>query len=144
MATCLRIVVLAVLFLPARTAFAQAPPFAPGHAYGADAGDYERPPEISPNAESWRYTYQNGRWWYRSPDRRSLYWSQGRWVEYLPPGRSNTPPYIQPPAPQRPARWRPFGGRLNAYRANPAAVPYGGPGYYGGGGYYGQAGIGVY
>ncbi|HVX14758.1 MAG TPA: hypothetical protein VHC22_26450 [Pirellulales bacterium] len=138
MATRLRIVVLAVLFLPASAAFAQAPPFAAGSAYAANPGDDERPPEISPNAEAWRYTYRNGGWWYLSPERRWHYWSQGRWVEYLPPGRSNTPSYIQPPAPQRPARWRPFNGRFNAYRANPAAMPYGGAGY------YGQVGVGVY
>lgn len=84
-----------------------------------DSGSLDAPPEISPHAEQWRYSFQNGFCWYFTPERRWLYWSQGRWVEYLPPGRSNTPPYVQPPTP---ARWRPFG---TIRRRSPVSVPNG-------------------
>jgi hypothetical protein len=104
------------------------------------ADDYDPPPEISPNAERWRYSFHNGHWWYFTPQRKWLYWSQGRWVDYLPPGRSNTPPYIQPPVPQRSTvRRRLFNGPYNAYRYNAAPAPFGGGGFY-----YGQTGFGAY
>lgn len=73
-----------------------------------ESGSVDVPPDISPNAEQWRYSFQNGFWWYITPEHRWLYWSQGRWVEHLPPGRSNTPPYLQPPMTQT-NRWRRFG-----------------------------------
>jgi hypothetical protein len=141
----LRIFVLAAVLAAPEISSAQTGQsgFDPWPANGADAlyqGDYDPPPEISPNAERWRYSFHNGSWWYFTPERKWLYWSQGRWVDYLPPGRSNTPPYIQPPVPQRTTlRRRLFNGPYNAYRYNPAPGPV-----YGGGGYYGQAGFGVY
>lgn len=121
----LRCVLLAVLLIAGRSALAQVESYDPG-------------PDISPHAEQWRYSLNGGRWWYFSPERRWHYWSEGRWVEHLPPSRSNTPPYIQPPVPQRPVRRRWIGG-YNAWRYNPAPAAYSfGPGY------YGQPGFGVY
>jgi hypothetical protein len=114
-------------------AIAQVPPsgFAPS-SLPADCAEWDRPPEISPNAEQWRYSFQNGSWWYLTPERRWLYWSQGRWVEYLPPNRGNTPPYVQPPVPQA-ARWRPFGAlrRRGTYISPNLGGPpsFGYPGY---------------
>src|SRR5215469_953604 len=134
----LRIVVLAAA-LAASTSLAQTGQF---ESWPSDAPDgfYETPPEISPNAERWRYSFHNGNWWYFTPQRKWLYWSQGRWVDYLPPGGGNIPPYVQPPVPQRSTvRRRLFNGPYNAYRYNPAPGPF-----YGGGGYYGQTGFGVY
>ncbi len=95
----------------------------------------EPEPEISPNAEKWRYVWFGGRWWYRQPTNRWSYWTEGRWVDYVPPARGNTPPYVQPPPPVR-RRWRV--GAAAPYYRNPsapgAAVPYGGApnpaGYY--------------
>jgi hypothetical protein len=102
--------------------------------------EYDPPPDISPNAERWRYSFHNGHWWYFTPQRKWLYWSQGRWVDYLPPGRSNTPPFIQPPVPQRSTiRRRLFNGPYSAHRYNPPIGPFGGGGFYSG-----QTGFGVY
>lgn len=116
---------LTALIAAADVALAQVESFDPG-------------PEISPNAEQWRYSYQNGCWWYLSPERKWLYWFDGRWVEYLPPSRSNAPPNVQPPVPQRTARRRWF-APYSAWRYGPAALPYNaGPAY------YGQMGYGVY
>jgi len=56
-------------------------------------------PEISPNAEGWRYVWQNGAWWYFLPTKKWMYWSDGRWVEHVPAAYSNAPTYVQPPAP---------------------------------------------
>jgi hypothetical protein len=85
-------------------------------------------PEFSPNAEKWRYTWFSGRWWYRQPNNRWSYFSDGRWVDYAPPGRTNASPYILPPPPVR--RWQFGAGR---YYRNPyppgVAAPYGGPAY---------------
>jgi hypothetical protein len=68
-------------------------------------GRFEQQPDISPNADKWRYVWYGGRWWYRQPTNRWTYWSEGRWVDYLPPARSNTPGYVQPPPPVR-RRWQ--------------------------------------
>lgn len=143
----LRVFILAVALAAPQISIAQTGPSGvePWPASTSDGfyppgSDYDPPPDISPNAERWRYSFQNGHWWYLTPQRKWLYWSEGRWVDYLPPGRSNTPPYIQPPVPQRSTvrrRW--FNGPYNAYRYNATPGPF-----YGGGGYYGQAGFGVY
>jgi hypothetical protein len=136
----LRTLVLVLLLLEAGVALAQTgSPVSDPFAYSAASDNFETPPEISPNAERWRYSYQNGYWWYASPDRRLLYWSQGRWVEYLPPGRSNTPTYVQPPVPTRQVRWRPFAGRAGVYRPYPTAMPYNSAALY-----YGRPAVGVY
>ena len=133
------IVIVSVVFVAPDNTAAQtlSPDFGPS-TFASDASAYDPPPEISPNAEQWRYSFQNGLWWYFTPERRWLYWSQGRWVEYLPPGRSNTPPYVQPPMAHRP-RWRPFSAWGNRYRSNPPSVPYGS-----GAPFSGQPGFGVY
>ncbi len=88
----------------------------------------DMPPEISPSAEKWRYVYYGGRWWYRQPTNRWSYWTEGHWVDYVVPGRSNAPPYVQPPP--APRRWR-LGARP------PYRYPGGpGPTYPGGAGTY--------
>ena len=71
-------------------------PWAPPAAPRADPG-----PDISPSANRLRYVWYGGRWWYRQPTNRWSYWSQGRWVDYVPPSRGNTQGFIQPPQPVR-------------------------------------------
>lgn len=136
----LRIIALAAVLLSADIGVAQTPsPVSDPFNFTADGSTYDQPPEISPNAERWRYSFQNGFWWHFTPERRWLYWSQGHWVEYLPLGRSNSPPYIQPPAMQRPFRRRWLGPPANAYPYS-SAVPSYGNGFP----YLGQPGLGVY
>lgn len=65
----------------------------------------DAPPEISPNANNRRYIYHDGRWWYFQPAGKWLYWSEGRWVEYIASRYAGTPPPIQPP-PGSARRWR--------------------------------------
>lgn len=102
-------------------------------------------PEISPNAEQWRYIFQNGTWWYYLPTKKWMYWSEGRWVDYVPAAYSNAPTYVQPPVPAvYPAFPRPRVGvgmpYYYPYSYGPAAVyPYGYAYPYG---YYGRPGIG--
>jgi hypothetical protein len=94
---------------------------------------YEAGPEIPPYGEKWRYMSSNGIYWYFTPQRKWMYWSQGRWVQYEPPAYSNTPVGLQPPVVARPFR-RPrvnigVGVGMPYY---PYGYPYSYPGYYGG------------
>jgi hypothetical protein len=76
---------------------------------------------------------RNGMYWYFTPQRKWMYWSQGRWVQYESPAYSNTPPGLQPPAVSRPFRR----ARVNfgvgvGMPYYPYGYPYSYPGYYGG------------
>jgi hypothetical protein len=44
--------------------------------------DGERKREDGPTAESWRYRWHEGRWWYWLPSGRWAVWMDGRWVEF--------------------------------------------------------------
>ena len=128
MHTNLRIPILIAAMAAADIVLAQSPAYPPP-TWETAPGEYDAP-EIPPHAEQWRYSFRNGNWWYFSPERRWLYWSQGRWVDYLPPGRSNTPPYVQPPVAQRQARWRRFVPRGAPFRSTPPGGWSGGFGLY--------------
>lgn len=65
------------------------PAFSSSYGNSADA-----PPEVSPNANNRRYIYHDGRWWYFQPAGKWLYWSEGRWVEYIASRYASTPPPI--------------------------------------------------
>lgn len=84
-------------------------PVSPGAAYTGSAYSYsnpaDAPPEISPNANSSRYIMHDGRWWYFEPAGKWMYWSEGRWVEYIASRYAGSPPSIKPP-PGTARRWR--------------------------------------
>jgi hypothetical protein len=98
---------------------------------------YEAGPEIPPYGERWRYMARNGVYWYYTPQRKWMYWSQGRWVQFESPAYSNTPVGLQPPVVSR--RFRRAAGRVGVGGGAPNYLyPYPSPGNYGG------AGVGVY
>ncbi|HWC88916.1 MAG TPA: hypothetical protein VG433_04655 [Pirellulales bacterium] len=131
---------------PVQTYSAQSP---------ADTGAGQQP-AISPNnPERWRYVYRNGGWWYYTPTKQWMYWSDGRWVQYTSPAVSNTPTSVPPPVVTRP-RFNIGVGVGPAYSYGPypyAPYPYGpypyGYGYpygpYGPYGYgrFGRVGVGI-
>jgi hypothetical protein len=87
-------------------------------------------PQISPHVDKSRYVSYGGRLWYLQPTNRWSYWSEGRWVDYVPPMRGNTPPFVQPPPPVR-RHWH-VGAWTPYYRypyAPGPAYPYGGAPY---------------
>ncbi len=63
----------------------------------------ESQPQISSNAEAWRYRWSDGRWWHFQPSGQWLYWSGDRWVEYSASRYSATSAMARPPVSER--RW---------------------------------------
>ncbi len=98
---------------------------------------YETGPEIPPYGERWRYMSRNGINWYYTPQRKWMYWHEGRWVQYESPAYSNTPVGLQPPVVMR--RFRRAAGNVGVGGGAPNYFyPYPYPGYSGG------VGAGVY
>jgi hypothetical protein len=122
----------------------------PQYSSAPPVGQLDAPPQISPNAERWRYMNYGGRWWYLQPSNHWSYWSEGRWVEYSSSRYSATAGLAPPPLPRR-RLVSGLGLRPVPYVAPiPNAYPYGtysyggygyGPGYYGPGV---GVGVGVY
>ena len=48
------------------------------------------PEPAATDATLWRYRYQDGVWWYWLPSNRWVYWSNGRWVDYVAPTTRTT------------------------------------------------------
>jgi hypothetical protein len=139
--------------------FSQLPPgyAQPAHSYGmpnspASMHANDQPPEISPNnPDRWRYVNHNGGWWYYTPTKQWMYWSEGRWVQYVraaystapqpapPPTAAPAAVYVQPPVVYaRPPvsigigfgpAFYPYGPY--PYGPYPYGYRYGYPGYYG-------------
>jgi hypothetical protein len=93
---------------------------------------YQAGPQIPPYGEKWRYMTSNGVVWFYTPQRKWMYWCDGRWVQYESPVYSNTPIGLQPPAVSH--RFRRAAGKVGVGGGAPSfADPY--PGVSGGGVY---------
>ncbi len=86
----------------------------------SDTGAVDPGPEISPSADKWRYVQKDGTWWYYTPEKRWLYWKEGRWVELT--AAPSTPAVASVPAPAPAQVYQPYAP------AQVYAVPQ--PGYY--------------
>ncbi len=99
---------------PART-----PVYVPQSATGSMAGPPPAP-ATSPYAQRGRYVWYGGYWWYFQPTQRWSYWSEGRWVDYVPAGRSTTLQPLPPPPPPLAARRRLRTATASPYYRYPA------------------------
>ena len=73
-------------------------PVAEAQAGGVDAGDPAQPP-VAKGPDSWRYRWQDGRWWYWTPAKRWMWYGDGQWVYFEPtpaPYTVHQPGYVYP------------------------------------------------